>query len=69
MSVYFAGVNFEEEDSANNLASKLNRYEFIELMIRIAKGKFMDFGKMTSLLHAVQKLFNEHVFPMLPKLV
>jgi hypothetical protein len=66
LSIYFTSTNYEYDENGNNSGRKLNRYEFIEILIRLAKGKYIDFGKMKSLPQAVQKLFNEHVFPMFP---
>ena len=47
----------------------LCRFEFIEMIVRIAKGKYMDYGKEESLSFAVEKLIQSHILPMESKLV
>jgi len=34
----------------------LCRFEFMEMIVRMAKGKYMDYGKEESLSYAVEKL-------------
>lgn len=41
----------------------------MEILIRIAKGKYIEFGTMTSLTEAYEKLLIEHILPMTDKLV
>lgn len=55
-----------EENDDNALC----RFEFLEILIRLAKGKFMDFSKVTgNLSYAVSKLINTHVLKMEGNLV
>ena len=44
---YWKATNFEVEDQVNNDDNKLNRFEFLEILLRIAKGKYIDFGNET----------------------
>ena len=46
---FFLGVNFEPEDLPENPDRALNRYEFIEILVRIANLKFKEQGKAESL--------------------
>ena len=48
----------------SNADDALCRFEFMEIMIRLAKGKFIDHGKEKSLSKAVQMLLENHVLPM-----
>ena len=41
----------------------------MEVIVRIAKGKYMDYGKIQSLSEATKKLITEHILPMEEKLV
>ena len=65
---YFKATNFEEVDQDNNDDNALNRFEFFEILLRIAKGKYMDFGKETQLAYALMKLLQTYILPMVPKL-
>ena len=47
----------------------LCRFEFMEMLVRIAKGKFIDYGSETSLSAALERLIQEYVLPMGPRLV
>ena len=42
IDTYFKATNFEEVDQDNNDDNALNRFEFIEILLRIARGKYMD---------------------------
>ena len=47
LDMYFSAANFEEIEQDNNDDNALCRFEFIEIIIRIARGKYLDFGKET----------------------
>ena len=57
-------VNFEEVDMDSNDDNSLCRFEFFEILLRLAKGKFMDFGEMTSLYDSTKRLLKEHILPL-----
>ena len=57
-------VNFEEVDMDSNDDNSLCRFEFFEILLRLAKGKYIDFGEMTSLSEATERLLRECVFPL-----
>lgn len=42
IDTYFKATNFEKYDMDQNADSALNRFEFLEILIRLAKGKFID---------------------------
>jgi hypothetical protein len=49
LDVYFAATNFEENDQDGNDDKALIRFEFIEILIRIVRGKYIETKKLTSL--------------------
>ena len=65
---YWKVTNFELIDQDNNDDNKLIRFEFFEILLRIAKGKYMDFGNETQLAYALTKLLQTYILPMVPKL-
>lgn len=69
IDTYFKASNFEEIDMDQNDDNSLCRFEFMEMIVRMAKGKYMDFGNMTSLSEATRRLIKEHILPMERKLV
>jgi len=64
VDTYFKATNFEEVDMETNDDNALCRFEFMEIMIRLAKGKYVDSGKEPSLSKAVQMLLDNHVLQM-----
>ena len=65
IDMYFKATNFEETDQDNNDDFALNRFEFLEILIRIARGKYMDFGGTEkSISYALMKLMQSHILPM-----
>ena len=69
VDTYFKAANFEEEDQENNDDNQLVRFEFLEMLVRIAKGKFIDFGSMSSVSEALKRLLEKYVLPMEHKLI
>jgi len=55
-------------DQENNDDLALCRFEFIEILVRIAKGKYMDFSDETQLAYALMKLLQTNILPMQAKL-
>ena len=49
IDTYFKASNFEIEDQEGNHDLKLCRFEFLEILIRVAKAKYIDFGQETNL--------------------
>lgn len=43
VDTYFKATNFEKFDMTENDDNALNRYEFMEILVRLARGKFIDF--------------------------
>ena len=69
IGVYFGATNYELTDLDQNDDKELCRFEFMEILIRIAKGKYIDFGSMTSLSQAFTRLLDEHILHMHDKMV
>ena len=40
------------------------RFEFLEIIIRLAKGKYLETGRESSIELAVQKMLTNHILPM-----
>lgn len=57
----FIATNYEIEDNAENPDRALNRFEFFEILIRIANVKFRETGIVHSYSDALEKLLKEHV--------
>jgi len=53
IDTYFKATNFEEQDMETNDDNALCRFEFLEIIIRLAKGKYLDRGKVANLSQAV----------------
>lgn len=70
IDTYFKATNYEEFDMDENDDNALCRFEFLEIIIRLAKGKYMDFRQITgNLSYAVSKLINSHILKMEGNLV
>lgn len=61
VDTYFVATNYEETDMDANDDTALCRFEFFEILVRIAKGKYIDLGYMDSLSMALEKLIKTHV--------
>jgi hypothetical protein len=59
----FIATNYEEEDLDNNDDSNLCRYEYMEIISRIAKKKFLDRGKCKTNAESIEKLITEFILP------
>ena len=64
--IYWKVTNFEEINQDNNDDDALNRFEFFEILLRLAKGKYIEFGNETQLAYALMKLLQTHILPMVP---
>ena len=53
IDTYFSATNYEESDNDDNPDNALQRFEFLEILIRVAKGKYMDFGNETNIASAL----------------
>lgn len=63
LDIYFASTNFEEEDQDGNNDRALIRFEFLEILVRIVRGKYIERKRLTSISEGLKKLLNEHVLP------
>jgi hypothetical protein len=59
----FIATNFEEVDLEENDDKALCRYEYIEIIARLAKIKYYDRGKTKTVAAATEKLITEYLFP------
>lgn len=57
----FISANFEVTDQKDNPDKYLIRFEFIELLVRIARAKYQQPGIIESISEAFEKLIEEHV--------
>lgn len=68
LDTYFKAANFEEIDQDNNDDNAIIRFEFLEILVRIARGKYISFGKEKRLDYSMMKLIQQHIMPMSSKL-
>jgi hypothetical protein len=47
----------------NNAERDLNRYEFIEIILRLANAKFKEQGVCSTTAGSIEKLLTEHIYP------
>ena len=59
----FVATNYEEVDLDNNDDNSLCRYELMEIIVRLAKMKFMDKGDYESFAEATQKMIIDYIIP------
>jgi len=59
----FIATNYEVEQQANNPDKALIRFEFIELLVRISRVKYLQSGASSTYAEAFQQLLDEHIFP------
>lgn len=60
----FIAANFEMEDQEDNPDKALIRFEFIELLLRLAKEKYQKTGEANSLADAFTILLERNVRPI-----
>ena len=59
----FIATNFEEEDLEDNDNKALCRYEFFEIIVRLAKLKFVEKGFTKAVSEATEKLIVNFIIP------
>lgn len=59
----FITTNFEAENQPNNPDKQLIRFEFIELLIRIAGAKYKETGVCKTWTDAFEKLWEDNILP------
>lgn len=59
----FIATNFEEEDLEENDDSSLCRFEFSEIIVRMARCKYHDKGICATMSSSVEKLLNDFILP------
>ena len=62
----WTSTNFTAEGDDYNESQKLVRYEFLEILVRIAGEKFVKHGNLSqeNYARALHKLVNEHILPV-----
>ena len=66
-NLIFVATNYDEEENENNEENSLCRYEYFEIIARLAKCKFYDKGKVSSVAEAVELMLSEHILPSMPQ--
>ena len=64
LSTYAAAINFHQINTEADSVKICIRYEFLELLVRMARGKYIDFGTMRSLADSTQRLLDRHLLPL-----
>lgn len=59
----FIATNFDENQHQNNDEKSLVRYEFLEIIVRLAKLKFKDKGTCNTVAESVEKLISDFILP------
>ena len=59
----FIAVNFEEVHTDENPDKLLIRYEFLELIVRVANEKFVKPKKIRKVPDAIEKLITDNILP------
>ena len=59
----FIATNFEEVDNDDNDDDALCRYEFIEIIARMAKEKYYEKGRAKSIHESCELLIKEYLIP------
>jgi hypothetical protein len=57
----FIAANVEIVDLEDNADRSLCRYEFYEILVRMAYTKYVEKGPCKTIAEAVQKIYDEHV--------
>ena len=62
---FFIATNVELVHSENNPDRELCRYEFLEILVRLAGAKFKDIGVCNTYRESMDILLNEHIIPFM----
>ena len=63
LDIYFASTNFEETDQEGNDDRALIRFEFLEILVRIVRGKYIETKRLKTIAEGLEKLLSEHILP------
>ena len=69
VDTHFKAANYEEFDQEGNDDNALVRFEFIEMLLRLSKAKYVDTGELSSISESLEKIFVAHIMPMEEKLI
>ena len=59
----FIATNFEEEDLEENDDNSLCRFEFLEIIARMAKTKYFEKGKCKTVAESCERMITELIIP------
>lgn len=59
----FVATNFEEEDLEENDDNALCRYEFSEIIVRMAKTKYFEKGEEPTVAASTERLLRQYILP------
>jgi hypothetical protein len=59
----FIAANFNQHNLINSKDRRLERYEFIEILVRLATIKYKDTKQVKTFTKAFTKLMDEHILP------
>lgn len=59
----FIATNYDEAAQSDNDESSLCRYEFFEIICRMAKTKYVESGKVKRVSDAIEKLIDKFIIP------
>ena len=58
---FFKATNYEEIDQEGNEDLALVRFEFFEVLIRIARAKYLDTNQCQNIMVALERLIRTHL--------
>lgn len=59
----FIATNYDEEDLEDNDDNSLCRYEFAEIIVRMAKVKYFDKGHLPTVHESLNELLKRYIIP------
>ena len=63
IDIIFVGTCVAHHNFKNNAERDLNRYEFLEIILRLAIAKYKETGIVSSTAEAINKLLEENIYP------
>lgn len=60
----FIDTNVELYSMPDNPSTALQRFEFLEILVRVAGMKYVNCGKVKTYAEAVKKLLDEHILKL-----
>ena len=63
IDIIFVGTCVANHSFKNNAERDLNRYEFLEIIVRLANAKYKESGVVRTTCEAIEKLLNDNIYP------